>query len=63
MIVSHQIWCIKDQKYKTMKFEIDFDAAKIPVSAFYKASRNKGGLSQIGGGAIVVRLAGEEDAA
>lgn len=63
MIVSHQVWCIKDQKYKTMKFEIDFDIAKVPVSAFYKASRNKGGLSQIGGGVVIVRKARDEETA
>lgn len=61
MIVSHKIWCIKDQKYKTMKFEIDIDIAKVPVSAFYKAIRNKDGKSQIGGGALIVRKTCDEE--
>lgn len=46
-----------------MKFEIDFDIAKVPVSAFYKAIRNKDGKSQIGGGVVIVRKARDEETA
>jgi hypothetical protein len=55
MIVTHRLWCIETQQYRTMKFEIDFDIAKVPATAFYKAVRNKNGTSQIGSGAVIVR--------
>lgn len=63
MIVSKNLWCPKTHTYEQVEFEIDFDIAKVPVTAFYKAMRNKNGQSQIGEGAIIVRRKQREEVA
>lgn len=52
--VTQRVWCIKDNIYKTMQFEVDFDLAKMPATAFYKAIRNKNGRTIIGNGVVTV---------